>query len=80
VQFGPLQIYTNITNPLILTNPNSIFSMGVNSGVSVILGKQKDKDGDGIPNKLDKCPNEFGSTKNHGCPEFHKFKQNLIIQ
>jgi len=27
-----------------------------------------DSDGDGILDKVDKCPNEYGSTRNNGCP------------
>ena len=30
--------------------------------------KDKDKDGDGIADKDDKCPNEPGTLRNHGCP------------
>ena len=33
------------------------------------FGKAKDTDGDGIPDKKDKCPNEFGLEKDGGCPE-----------
>ncbi len=31
--------------------------------------KIKDKDGDGVPDKEDKCPNEFGSKETMGCPD-----------
>ena len=30
--------------------------------------KEKDRDGDGVPDRLDNCPDEYGSKKNHGCP------------
>ena len=35
--------------------------------LSVALGK-KDSDGDGVPNKVDDCPEEAGSELNNGCP------------
>ncbi len=38
-------------------------------GVVFNLGKPKDDDGDGIPNKLDKCPNEAGELLFNGCPD-----------
>lgn len=33
------------------------------------LGKEKDTDEDGIPDKDDKCPEEPGTIENEGCPE-----------
>ncbi len=38
-------------------------------GVVFSLGKAKDDDGDGIPNKLDKCPQQAGELKFNGCPD-----------
>ncbi len=36
--------------------------------IPVYQSKPKDKDGDGIINKLDKCPKTPGSVENNGCP------------
>jgi outer membrane protein OmpA-like peptidoglycan-associated protein len=41
-----------------------------NLGLKFKLGKAKDTDGDGIPDKKDKCPNEKGTDKRlAGCPD-----------
>ena len=39
------------------------------SRTTVKSKKLKDKDGDGIPDKEDKCPDEFGSKETMGCPD-----------
>ncbi len=38
-------------------------------GLALYIGKNKDSDGDGIPDKEDECPNEPGPAENNGCPE-----------
>ena len=35
----------------------------------VIPGKPKDSDNDGVPDKVDKCPNDFGLAAYDGCPD-----------
>ncbi len=42
---------------------------GLNVGVRYTFGKQKDHDHDGIPDKVDRCPNEFGTEQFNGCPD-----------
>ena len=37
--------------------------------VGMRLGRQKDSDGDGIPDKDDKCPDQPGARTKDGCPE-----------
>ncbi len=44
-------------------------SYGLNAGVRIYLGKGKDSDGDGIPDRLDRCPDVFGSIRFNGCPD-----------
>lgn len=44
-------------------------SYGGNLGVRVFLGKGKDTDKDGIPDKDDWCPYVYGSPVFHGCPD-----------
>lgn len=34
-----------------------------------IKASQVDSDGDGVPDKLDKCPNEMGTAATQGCPD-----------
>ena len=36
--------------------------------IPVYYGSPKDSDGDGIPNKEDGCPKDFGPVENNGCP------------
>ncbi|MGS0525075.1 OmpA family protein [Zobellia nedashkovskayae] len=36
--------------------------------IPVYQGKPKDRDGDGIVNRKDDCPDEFGPIENNGCP------------
>lgn len=44
-------------------------SYGANLGVRVLIGKLRDKDGDGVLDRDDKCPDVFGLAKFHGCPD-----------
>lgn len=44
-------------------------SFGVNLGVRIYLGKGRDSDHDGIPDKDDRCPYTYGSPMFHGCPD-----------
>jgi outer membrane protein OmpA-like peptidoglycan-associated protein len=45
------------------------FSYGGNLGVRVYLGKGRDGDHDGIPDRLDRCPDVYGSIRFNGCPD-----------
>jgi outer membrane protein OmpA-like peptidoglycan-associated protein len=40
-----------------------------NGGLTFKLGKPKDDDGDGVPDKKDKCPAEAGKKELGGCPD-----------
>ena len=78
-RFGPIQIQSSIYNFLAFNQINSPFQIGANIGIALVLGRQSDKDGDGILDSKDKCPNRFGSSKNQGCPKFYKFKNHIIL-
>ena len=39
------------------------------SKTTKIKASQKDSDGDGVPDKLDKCPAEMGTAATNGCPD-----------
>lgn len=44
--------------------------MHYSAGIVVRFGKPIDKDGDGIPNKYDECPEIFGVPEQNGCPDY----------
>ena len=58
--------YSSLTNGL-SSVANS--SLGVNLGLRIYFGKPKDTDGDGIPDKRDKCPEVKGLPQFDGCPD-----------
>ena len=58
--------YSSVTNSVSSSNA---MSYGGNIGVRFFFGRPKDSDGDGIPNKKDKCPYVFGLAQFQGCPD-----------
>lgn len=41
-------------------------------GIGMSLCKKKDRDGDGVPDDIDKCPDKPGPKENNGCPKEEK--------
>ncbi len=80
IRLGPLQIQSSIYNVLAISQTESLFKLGANVGVSLVLGRQSDKDGDGVIDSKDKCPRRFGNSNNQGCPQFYKFKNHIILE
>ncbi len=58
--------YTSVTSSV---TSNIAQSYGGNLGLRYYLHKLKDSDGDGIPDKKDKCPNDSGALALQGCPD-----------
>ena len=84
---GPIQFFVasdNIltflaTTPLPSNTGTSSTSIPYNSknlhvsfGLAVVIGPTKDKDGDGIKDKKDRCPEEAGELVFKGCPDRDK--------
>ena len=70
---GPVQWYLAMDNVLAPMLPqhsqNAHFHSGLNFVVNYKDKKLKDRDGDGIIDKLDDCPDDFGLEVFAGCPD-----------
>jgi len=51
---------------------NVATSWGLNVGFRFFFGEKRDVDGDGVADKNDNCPLEFGDMAFMGCPDFDK--------
>jgi len=58
--------YSSVMNS-VKTADNSIY--GINVGIRFFFGMLPDRDHDGTPDKRDRCPDEAGPKKFHGCPD-----------
>lgn len=70
---GPVQWYLAMDNILAPMMPqhskNAHFHSGLNFVVGYKEGKKSDRDGDGILDKVDNCPDQFGLEAYLGCPD-----------
>lgn len=70
---GPVQWYLAMDNILAPMMPqhskNAHFHSGLNFVVNYKDKKIKDRDGDGIMDKVDECPDDFGLEQFAGCPD-----------
>ncbi len=67
IRLGPLYVGSgSLLTSLTSETAGSDFYMGLK--VPVYHSQPKDKDGDGIVDKLDDCPNTGGPVENNGCP------------
>ncbi|MCF8275860.1 MAG: DUF5723 family protein [Flavobacteriales bacterium] len=70
---GPVQWYLAMDNILAPMMPqhtqNAHFHSGLNFVVNYKEGKKSDRDGDGILDKVDNCPDQFGLEAYLGCPD-----------
>ncbi len=58
--------YSSVMNSVTASNNQTY---GLNVGLRIYLGKGKDSDHDGIPNREDWCPYVYGVPYFHGCPD-----------
>ncbi len=83
LNLGPIQVYA-ITDNLFAGNltafndngttqfayPNNSHKTHIHAGVNLTMGRAKrDRDGDGVSDKIDTCPDVFGLEKFNGCPD-----------
>ena len=70
---GPVQWYLAVDNVLAPIIPQHSQNVHFHSGLNLVFKykdkKIKDRDGDGIIDKLDACPDEFGLEVFAGCPD-----------
>jgi outer membrane protein OmpA-like peptidoglycan-associated protein len=70
--WGGTQFYVVSDNILGAVLPQKAQSFNVRLGINLRFGNDpyfEDEDGDGIPESIDKCPNEKGSLEMKGCPD-----------
>ena len=58
----------NILTILFLAVATTCFAQQSQNSTEKPVFDRKDKDGDGVPNKTDKCPKVAGPAENNGCP------------
>ena len=70
VNGGPVQLYAVTDNLLAAFAPQSVKQAHIHAGINLTIGrKPKDRDGDGIPDKEDLCPDIPGLVEFDGCPD-----------
>ena len=68
LNLGIIQPFINISDVLGAVNYATANTISGTLGVNFMIGMQKDKDNDGIPDKRDSCRKVFGVLSNNGCP------------
>ncbi|MFN4083456.1 MAG: DUF5723 family protein [Bacteroidia bacterium] len=69
MNFTPMQIFAMSDNILAVVNPEKAHFTNFRVGMNFILGSNWDRDGDGIKNKKDRCPKQYGLAIYKGCPD-----------
>lgn len=65
---GPIQPYFNFSDVLSVSDYSTAQSFAGSLGLSINIGRLKDRDNDGVPDKRDSCRKVFGVISNNGCP------------
>lgn len=66
---GPIQFFLATDNIMAVVNPASAKNFHISTGINIVVGPIKDKDGDGIKNRKDDCPETPGLEQFKGCPD-----------
>ncbi|HEY4116940.1 MAG TPA: DUF4139 domain-containing protein, partial [Byssovorax sp.] len=67
---APMTFSSHLREPLFVARPDAPRSASPTAMGPVVADRsQRDSDGDGIPDALDKCPDAPGAQSNDGCPE-----------
>lgn len=70
LHIGPVQWHLTSDNLLAVIKPTEAHSASIRTGLNIIIGRpKKDRDFDGVANKLDKCPKDYGLVEFDGCPD-----------
>ena len=72
LNLGPFQTYLFSDNLIAVMQYDEAKFINIRTGVNWNFGRNNDRDGDGIPNKKDKCKKNFGSWNLNGCPDKDK--------
>lgn len=65
---GPLYLGSGSVLSLLMSDNSKAADVYAGLKIPIYQGKPKDKDGDGVLDKIDDCPQENGPIENHGCP------------
>lgn len=69
LNLGPVQTFVFGDNFMALSDYSKLQYFNLRAGVNIQFGRNNDKDGDGIPNKKDKCRKVYGEYAYNGCPD-----------
>lgn len=68
LNLGIIQPYFSISDVLGAVDYGYASTVAGSVGLNFMIGMQKDKDNDGVPDKRDSCRKVFGVISNNGCP------------
>lgn len=68
LNLGIIQPYINISDVLGAADYGNANTVSGSFGFNFMIGIQKDRDNDGVPDKRDSCRKVFGVLSNNGCP------------
>ncbi len=70
LNLGPFQTYLFSDNLIAVMQYDEANFLNIRAGINWNIGRNNDRDGDGIPNIKDKCWKNYGSIELHGCTDF----------